>query len=219
MKIFKFAKLKKFSSYFIELVIVVLGVSIAFQLNVWNDQRKTKKIEQQLIENFAAENAYNLDESDSSLIDKRTSIRTALNLIELLQNDLLKDDTLKLYLARLYEISWPNYTTTHLENYLNFTTGSTPVREEMLNLNTLVSTIHVLGENYAEQKQLKYFDYLSDAIDMTNNLTIVNRQKVKSVEFRNNLMFIVAYEQSMAQVLDEIEQSQFRLDSLINMKN
>lgn len=218
MKLFKFPKLKQFGSYFIELIIVVLGVTIAFQLNVWNDNRKTKDVEKQLIENFAAENNYNIRESDSSLFYKNASIETGVAFMTLLKNPESSTDSVRYYLARLYEITWPNFATTHLENYLNFTTGSTPLREEILNLKSLIESIHVLGDSYSQQKQMKYFDYLSDAVDMADNLTIINRGKIFSAQFRNNLMFIIAYEQSMAEVLEEIALSQLKLDSLINSK-
>lgn len=218
MKLFKLSKLKKFSSYFIELIIVVLGVSIAFQLNVWNDSRKTKKVEDQLLDNFYAENNYNIRDSDSSAFYKRANVETGLALIEILKKPDPSLDSARIYMGQLYEISWPNFTTTHLENYLDFTTGSTPLREEMLNLMARVEAIRELGQKYIDLKQEKYFDYLSDAVDMNDNLIIVRKDKVLSIEFTNNLMLIVAYEQSMADVLDDIEQSQQKLDSLIKTR-
>ena len=218
MKLFKLSKLKKFSSYFIELIIVVLGVSIAFQLNVWNDSRKIKKVEDQLLDNFYAENNYNIRDSDSSAFYKRANVETGLALIEILKKPDPSLDSARIYMGQLYEISWPNFTTTHLENYLDFTTGSTPLREEMLNLMARVEAIRELGQKYIDLKQEKYFDYLSDAVDMNDNLIIVRKDKVLSIEFTNNLMLIVAYEQSMSEVLDEIEQSQHKLDSLIKTR-
>ena len=122
---------------------------------------------------------------------------------------------MKWYLAQLYEISWPNFTTTHLENYLNYTTGSSALREEMLHLDNLCGAIHELGENYVDQKQTKFFDYLSNAVDMNDNLNIVDRKKLFSVQFKNNMIFIISYEESMAEVLDKIRGSQNSLDSLL----
>ena len=84
MRLFKFSKLNKASSYLIELLIVVVGVSIAFQLNVWNDARKEKDVERQLLENFASENRFNLLESDSSSIDKKKSVIHGIAFINLL---------------------------------------------------------------------------------------------------------------------------------------
>ena len=95
MKLFNFSRLKKLSSYFIELIIVVLGVSIAFQLNVWNDNRKSRLIEEQLIQNFANENLFNQQESDSSLIYKRESIAAGLRFIDILNDEKTDVDSLK----------------------------------------------------------------------------------------------------------------------------
>jgi hypothetical protein len=156
-----------------------------------------------------------MEESDSSFIDKNRSVRSGLALIEYLKVTETDPDSVRILLAELYEISWPRFTTTHLDNYLNFTTGSTPLREEMLNLKTRVQAIHDLSDNYILQKQAKYFDFLASAVDMNDNLNIVDEERIFSVEFRNNLMFIIAYEQSMAEVLERIDQSQLRLDSLI----
>ena len=61
MGIFEISKFKKAGSYLMELLIVVVGVSIAFQLNVWNDDRKSAEAEIHLLQNFISENNLNKD--------------------------------------------------------------------------------------------------------------------------------------------------------------
>ena len=213
----KFKKLKNASTYLIELIIVVVGVSIAFQLNVWKEDSKEKKFEKQLLLNFKAENAMNIREMDSSAINKQNSIKETLKLINLLQEDNSNSDSIRYSLANLYEISWPNNSTTHLDNYLSYTLDPSVLREEMLSLKSLYRSSDALSEKYVELKQDKFIDYLSDATDMTSNLEFVNEEKIRSVQFRNHLMFIAAYEESLFSILNDIDRSQHKIDSLLNI--
>lgn len=207
--------LKSVGKYLGELLIVVIGITIAFQLNVWNDNSKSRQLKEDLLHSFKTENHLNNEEVIESLLKVHETIDVDLKLIEMLKNSDTEMDSIRYQIAVLYNISWPEFTTTHLENFLNFNEVNSPLREEMLVLKTHYDAHALLINTYKDQKQLKYFDYLSDALDMTANLKVVKPEKVLSVQFRNNIMIISAYEQSLEQVYNQISQKQIRIDSLM----
>lgn len=215
MRSYKFGKLKKLGTYVIELFIVVLGVSIAFQLNVWNDQRKETLTKAHLLENFISEDNINQAEIDSSLSRFDASVQTGLAVMELVKDRSSNLDSIRGLLAKLYQISWPDLNTTHLDNYLSYTSAASPLREELLVMKGGYIALDDLIKTYIEQKQSKYFDYLSDAVDMTDNLVIVDESYIFDVKFRNYLMILTAYETSMSEVLGEISRSHNKIDSLL----
>ena len=200
--------LKTILKYIAELIIVVVGVSIAFQLNVWNDTRKNKELEHQLLQNFVPENTSNQAELDSSLTNLKATLTAELELLDMLNNSGTSIDSIRIKMSVLYTISWSDFSTTHLENYLNFTSVPTPLTEEMLTLHGLTSSVRDLIKSYVEQKQQKYFDFLSDAVDMTSGLTVVNEDKLRSVQFRNNVMIISAYEDALIKTYHKMDSSQ-----------
>ena len=215
MGIFKISKFKKAGSYLMELLIVVVGVSIAFQLSVWNDTRKSNEIENHLLQNFIAENRLNQAEIDSTFSNMEHTIKANPELIELLKKEQPDLDSIRLKLASLYNISWPDIATTHLNNYLEFESAITPLKEQMLVLITQNLSIEELSNVYIEQKQQKYFDYLSDVVDMTDELKLLNEDKLLEVKFRNNLLIIYFYEISLMETFKKIKVSQKKVAELI----
>jgi hypothetical protein len=210
--------LKKAASYFMELIIVVVGVSIAFQLNVWNDTRKNSELEDILLENFEAENFLNQIELDSTLLEMKQAQVVSQGLIKLLLAPEPAMDSIRIKMADLYRISWPDLTNTHLANFLEHESAISPLKEEMLLLNTLYSSANDLIKVYIEQKQEKYFDYLSEAVDMVDGLKVIKVDKLFDVRFRNNLVMIYSYEVSLIQTYEKILISQKRVKELIDEK-
>ena len=199
-----------------ELLIVVVGVSIAFQLSVWNDTRKSNEIENHLLQNFISENRLNQAEIDSTFLNMERTIKANPELIELLKKKRPDTDSIRLKLASLYNISWPDIASTHLNNYLEYESAISPLKEQMLVLKTQYLSIEELLNVYIEQKQLKYFDYLSDVVDMTDGLKLLNEEKLLEVKFRNNLLIIYSYEISLMETIKKIKVSQKKVTELID---
>jgi hypothetical protein len=215
MGIFKISKFKKAGSYLMELLIVVVGVSIAFQLSVWNDTRKSREVEKHLLQNFVTENRLNQAEIDTAIILMQSSMEANPALIELLKNPRSDMDSILLKMGRIYSTSWPDITSTHLDNYLGYSSASSPLKDEMLVLKTHYVSAKDLIDVYIVQKQQKYFDYLSDAVDITSGLEVVNKDKLFNIQFRNNLLMIYFYELALRETFDEIIISQKKVTELI----
>jgi hypothetical protein len=74
-------KTSKYLKYAIgEIVLVVIGILIALQVNNWNENRKERLLEQQMLKNLKQENNENLKALIQS-IDKRQSQLGALNIL------------------------------------------------------------------------------------------------------------------------------------------
>ncbi len=194
-----------------ELLIVVVGVSIAFQLNVWNDSRKKHAAEGQILQNFIVENT--LNQVDSLILEGVIEKNSLL--IELLSSEESEADSIRLILADLYSLSWADLATTHLDNYLEFESETSPLNEEMLLLKTNYSSTEHLIEMYLAQKQEKYSDYLSDVVDISNGLAVVDREKLYNVQFRNNLVILYFYEKTLLESYRKIAESQKKTSKLI----
>ena len=199
-----------------ELLIVVVGVSIAFQLNVWNDERKSAETEKYLLQNFSSENQLNKIEIDTTLLNLNYTIEANPSLISKLKVQDPNMDSVRIIMGRLYTISWPDITSTHLNNYLGHESGTSLLKEEMLVLKTHYISVDELIDVYIQQKQEKYFDYLSDAVDMTDGLRVINKEKLLNVKFRNNLLIIYYYEKSLQATYAKIKVSQDKLMVLID---
>jgi hypothetical protein len=215
MGIFKTSIFKKAGSYLMELLIVVVGVSIAFQLNVWNDERKSAETENHMLQNFISENSLNKVEIDSTLMNIDYTLEANPYLIKLLQLQDPDMDSVRIIMARLYSISWPDFTSTHLSSYLEYESGTSLLKEEMLVLKTYYASSDELIEVYIQQKQEKYFDFLSDAVDMTDGLKVIDKEKLLNVKFRNNLLIIYFYEKSLQETFEKIKVSQDKVTVLI----
>ena len=216
MALFKTSIYKKAGSYLMELIIVIVGVSIAFQLSLWNDTRRSNEIENHLLQSFVNENQLNQAEIDSTVSNIEYTLKANPKLIEMLKDDMADIDSIRLIIASLYSISWPEITSAHLNNYLEFESAISPLKEEMLVLKTHYNSVEELLNVYIDQKQQKYFDYLSDVVDMTDGLKLLNEEKLRDIQFRNNLLIIFIYETSLMNTYEKIQLSQKKITVLID---
>lgn len=72
----------------IEIIIVTVGITIAFQLNNWNESRKAKSREAYFINSFYDENRENLENIEALI----TNSETVLKEVDTLVNILIKDE-------------------------------------------------------------------------------------------------------------------------------
>lgn len=210
MALFKNKIFNKGGSYLIELIIVVLGVSIAFQLSVWNENRNNRRLENELLKDLAYENSINkLDCEEAKLALKKTNELT-LELINILSNKNSSIDTIRIKLAALFSISWPDLSTTHLENYLEFKSNNSELKTDILRLKTQYIAFKDLNNQYIEIKKIEYFNFLSKVVDFSN-FAILDETRIRGVEFKNQLILIVSYESSILDLYYKILANQSKI--------
>ena len=81
-------------------------------------QFQTKHYSWHLLQSFFAENRLNQTEVDTTVANLEYSLKANPELIELLKIKQPDMDAIRKKMASLYNISWPDITATHLNNYL-----------------------------------------------------------------------------------------------------
>ncbi|WP_411768400.1 DUF6090 family protein [Winogradskyella sp. A3E31] len=101
-------KTSKYFKYAIgEIILVVIGILIALQLNNWNEQRKASQAEKNLLIGLQNEFKLNLEKIDGSVELNQTNIDACFRITEMIRDNTLEKQTVKLdsLLGRLGVIS------------------------------------------------------------------------------------------------------------------
>ena len=79
---FKPRSMKKYFFYGLgEIILVVLGILIALQINNWNEQNKNQTLEQQILKELKVELTNNLDQLDQVIADREISLQVSIALL------------------------------------------------------------------------------------------------------------------------------------------
>jgi hypothetical protein len=188
--IIKMKKLQKIQvyKYLIEIVIIVIGVLIAFYLTNWGDEIEKRKTEKEIISQIYFELSDNLVDLKNDIEIHRNSLKSQLKIQEYLDNQEISNDSLIMdfYWASKDEYIFPN--TSAFENLKN--TGISIIKNDSLkNLITLVynnyfpritkeKSMHPDISNYLNpylkknfkinrNQNIKYDLYLGDSLKIT----------------------------------------------------
>lgn len=169
-----------------ELVIVILGITIAFQLQVFNEKRTARNIELNAIRNLKKEVEINIDEFNS-LDSYRTQIAAdSKTLLDSLMTDRISQSFAESLLFKLVRTSTPDLqkqaTQSYLENNLSYT--DITLKNELLLLQTQLQEFELMSDGYKTRKQESFMSYLMDDVDFPN-FRIISMDKIRSVKFRN----------------------------------
>ncbi|TDQ17018.1 hypothetical protein DFQ04_1666 [Algoriphagus boseongensis] len=85
-----------------EIILVVIGILLALQINTWNQNRQDRKQEQQLLAQLEIEYIKNLDQLNSKIIIREKIINSCLTLLNYRNQDpaLINVDSLNFHLYR-----------------------------------------------------------------------------------------------------------------------
>jgi hypothetical protein len=98
-------KTSKYFKYAIgEIVLVVIGILIALQINNWNENRKTNKFEYKILRDIANGIEGNYFQIGLSLRNNKASIASANIILNALENNLPYHDSLDIHFSK--SISW-----------------------------------------------------------------------------------------------------------------
>ena len=206
-------------AYFIELIIVILGITIAYQLNLYQQERAIKQERRLLIENLQLENSSNIHELDTVMQHFISQPEKLSQLVRLLQSADAPADSVQDLLYLLY--SWHYYTlnTGYLATYIN---GNVKVDDELTGeLMTLQYNYNELktAADLAERFRLdNIHNYLFDVIDITNHDEFRDRKVLSNVGLINRASILVGIEnEHRYKYRMALEQAQ-TLDSMLTAK-
>jgi len=92
-------------NHIIELVVVFIGITLAFMLNNWREDTKNNQIEKQYLNSFYDEIVYANAKLDTIIKNNKTKIEYLNNSIELLKNNNLPEDSMMLVISHMVQIS------------------------------------------------------------------------------------------------------------------
>lgn len=188
----------KYARYAIgEIILVVIGILIALQINNWNDNRIERKKEGNLITNINKEFQLNRIQLDSTIFYHRIVFKNTEKILKLIPIDIetVNIDSLSLYISETFK----HYTFNPQQSSVNsLTNTSTFETISNLELRRLLQKWDELVKDYKEEELLfreysfdNYVPYISKHISLiayTNKTNILDHNNV-TYTFLNSLEF------------------------------
>ena len=199
-------KQRLWSIYLMELLIVILGITIAFQVQVIYEDKQDRNREITALERLHNENDLNLTEFES-LMPYRMNMEQNTRMLQIMLDSPFGNnrDSLSTYLFTLQRVSTPDLPEESMEAYLNgnFKLRNQDLSRELQKLKGLYLELKELTSHYWEKKNEYFYNPIKDEVDFTRR-QIVSTQKLRSLSFKNDLWSLF---------LDEIEQNRLYKES------
>ncbi|MDW7690221.1 DUF6090 family protein [Flammeovirgaceae bacterium SG7u.111] len=145
-----------------EIALVVIGILIALQINNWNEERKAKRLEIELVEEVSTGLKSDLADVELNLNTLERRIVNQSKLIDWLENDQPFHDSLSFYLKNMYSYSFFSvnegpYET--LKQYGMRRIKNDSLRNQIANLYDIVYPVYIdiLGVYIEDANKLKSF--------------------------------------------------------------
>jgi hypothetical protein len=95
-----------------EIVLVMIGILLALQVNTWNEQRKLNNEEQHLLEDLLSEFHLNLENLKDNMFINKNNQKAVVGLLDLIQQKKIKGDTNKIDSLFMVVFSYGSFNTT-----------------------------------------------------------------------------------------------------------
>ncbi|MFY0591399.1 hypothetical protein [Roseivirga sp.] len=198
-------------TYMMEIFIVIFGITVAYQLNVYYEDKKDLKLEQSAIERVFSETTTNQQVFESLIGNRLKLERDTRQLARFLfAGDALAEDSISHYLFDINKTHKPFLQMEALNFYLNtnYTNKNSDLKSDLLVLKGLYLELRDVVDYYVRMKEKYYGDFLVSDVDFGEE-KIISLDKIKSVEFKNlvvnllsnelelNELFVRVYEESI----------------------
>jgi len=192
-------------NHLIELIVVFIGITLAFMLNSWRENAKNNQIEGQYLSSFHKEIAYSNAKLDTILKKNKVKIRYLTNAIELLKSDKLPSDSIMVVIAQMAQISLfipKTNTYESIKNSGNFNIiENYEIRSKIIEYYESFEGKKLVEEYYKLYINNYIIPYFFENIDILNS-KIMNKKGIESYRLNN---LIVGYYQLLVQVVDTYE--------------
>jgi hypothetical protein len=95
----------KWYRYIIEIIVVIVGILIAFNLEQWSDTRNSKKKEIELLKDFKENLTADLETMHFNMWFHKTSIQCSKTILQVIKDDLPYNDSLDVYFSFTHAFS------------------------------------------------------------------------------------------------------------------
>ena len=208
------------ATYLIEIFIVIFGITVAYQLNVYYEDKKDLKLERAAIEKLRTENETNIASFESMIEDRFTMEDDTRQLARILfSGGNLQDDSISHYLFDINRTYKPILQYEGLNFYLNtnYTNKNTDLKNELISLKNYYLELRELVQYYVRMKEKYYSEFLVSEVDFGEE-RIITLNKIKSVEFKNLVVNLLSNEIDLNALFEQAYQKALDVDLMIEGK-
>jgi hypothetical protein len=189
-------------NHLIELIVVFIGITLAFMLNNWREHTKDKKLESQYLSSFYEEIVFANGKLDTIINTNKEKMTYLARMIESLQKDILPVDSTIAVIAQMAQISLfiPKVNTYEsIKNSGNFNLiDDYDIRSKLIEYYESFEGKKLVEDYYKMYINNYLIPYFFEHVDILN-ARIINRKEIESFKLNN---LIVGYYQLLAQVVD-----------------
>lgn len=206
--------------YLMEVVLIIFGITIAYQLNIFYENKKDLQLERSALEKVHNENETNLNAFETSISERLQLQEDTRELARILfSGGLLEDDYIGEYLFNINKTAKPLIQLEAINFYLttNYTNRNADIKSSLITLKGKYLELRDIIDYYVRMKEKYYSDFLVSDVDFGEE-KILTYDKIKSVEFKNLVVNLLANEQELNRLFDESYGLASALDELIEEK-
>lgn len=207
-----------FKAYSMELIIVIVGITAAFQLQIYNEKRISRQIEINSLSNLKMEIEINIEEFES-LKEYRSDItQHSIALLEALKNGPITSEFASEHVFKLVRTSTPDLQNQATQAYLesNWSYTNIELKNELLLLQTQLQELQGLSSGYQDRKQSKFMDFLFDEVDFPA-FKIISMKAINSITFKNIIWNQTSDEYELNRLYDLASAQLHKVDSLLTV--
>lgn len=207
-------------TYLMEIFIVIFGITAAYQLNVYYEDKKDLKLEEAAIQRVADENTSNMEVFEN-LIEKRKKLEEDTRQLArfLFAGENLEVDSISHYLFDINRTHKPITQMEALNFYLNtnYTNKNSDLKSELIKIKASFLELRDVVEYYVRMKEKYYSDFLVSDVDFGEE-KIISLDKIQSVEFKNLVVNLLSNELELNSLFDHVYDQSITLDEIIEEK-
>ncbi len=204
-------------TYLMEIFIVIFGITAAYQLNVYYEDKKDLKLEKAAIERVSDENENNMQVFES-LIEKRQKLEEDTRQLArfLFAGGDLEVDSISHYLFDINRTHKPITQMEALNFYLNsnYTNKNSDLKSTLIKIKASYLELKDVVEYYVRMKEKYYSDFLVSDVDFGEE-KIIALDKIESVEFKNLVVNLLSNELELNALFSRVYGLSIELDEAI----
>ena len=160
-------KTSKYFKYAIgEIILVVIGILIALQINNWNENKKVKEKERQVLTEIISDLEFTLQDLDRVVNSRTNNLKRTINsintIIDVLENDKIYHDSLALHFRAVNAYDIINFKTSGYQSLVSIGTDLV----ESPKLRSAIGKFHTSSFNRVnggfEEVHLDFYSYMMD---------------------------------------------------------
>ena len=213
-------KRKDVYTYIMEIFIVIFGITVAYQLNVYYEDQKDVKLEKAAIQKVETENGKNLQFFETIIGDRHQLEDDTQQLARILfSGGNLEQDSISHYLFDINKTYKPVLQMEAIDFYLNtnYTNKNADLKSELITLKSYYQQLKDVTDYYVRMKEKYYSDFLVSEVDFGEE-KIIKLDRIKSVEFKNLVVNLLSNEMELNSLFDLAYGQCTLIDDLIRKK-